>query len=198
MFSLVLTCSASTFALDRFMAEDQADQGKCIESIRDPAGYSDVQVHINDYLNALPCADTISTNLTAIFEDSPEGKERRDALEKNLDLKRLCSRFVDALSVLATTESLITVICDDGGETLSDEVETTVFCTRLDVTSEGDAGTTSKLVKTEFPDLADEVSDLANGCPSSCGEGDGQVLCNSFFSLARLLGDKYQEGESEF
>ena len=164
------------------------------------ANHSDSKVVIGDYLSVVlrgnNCNASVSEDLIAIFTYSKEAGKRREDLKETL--LNLCSAFVDAIST--TANNLTYGICKDDRDLLSTESLNQDFCNRSELETEkserqleeGLEGMKLTSISTEVGKLV-EISDSEADCAKKCGEGDGKILCNAFYSLASWLNPRYQE-----
>ena len=174
--------------------EEQKEQLECTALFRDPIPPKFV---IGDYLSnhkLLSCESTISSELKDIFEK--DAQTRRDNLVSSLS--SLCGGFIDVISILALNWT--NVICANDTNWLSTEsIEGKDFCTR-NVSKSGQAANIT-LKKMKLPSIVAELDKLLtlhgkDDCSKKCGTGDGNVLCNSFFSLAVLLSHQKSQNDT--
>ena len=143
----------------------------------------------------LPCTDTISKALKAMFELGKTAQDMRG--NTTASVKDLCPAFVNLTSTVFWSgyrkhpgPNFRAMICSK--DTLTKKaVEDRDFC-KFYQDHQSTSTTTLELLE-EYPKVTrafQELMSMGGDCEAKCGKGSKRVLCNAFFALARLLSMK--------
>lgn len=164
---------------------------ECGAYVRFPNG-SDTPFTIDSYLSSkkvFPCFEDINRNLKDIFNKTNPSVEIRKQLRSNLG--NTCSVFIDVISKIVFT-NLSHDICVE--QSLGDAVIVRRNFCRTEDASFAEAITIhTNLISMKFSAVANEFMKLLSlkNCSRQCGSGNGSVFCNAFYSMAKLLSQKF-------
>ena len=133
------------------------------------------------------CGTSVNDELKAMFRDTVESAHVRNEVRGSLG--DVCAMYVDMFSIVARMTKQ-GAMCD--AHALVDAtIKDRDFCQIVpdDPKYESMATTLLSLGYSNYSKVLTNLLNLGSDCPSKCGEGNGRILCNAYFSMVPVLID---------
>ena len=133
------------------------------------------------------CRASVNDELKAIFRNTEESAEIRNEVRGTLG--DVCAMYVDMFSIVARMTKQ-GAMCD-ADALVDDTIKDRDFCQIVpdDPKYESMATTLLSLGYSNYSKVLTNLLYFGSDCPSKCGEGNGRILCNAYFSMVPVLID---------